>query len=192
MLLEVTNASKTFRARRGAGVTHAVKDATLTARPGEFVAIVGESGSGKSTLARMLLGLIPATSGTIALDGVPLDRMTREQRRQYFRVPLTLPAILTPMVDGEAAPVPPSRATLVEVGEGGALVHTLSSLPEVGTYVRLSFTLHDQAVTVDAEVMRHEPQPLGRPRAALRFLDPAAYGDHIRRAAFRVQRGRAR
>jgi ABC-type oligopeptide transport system ATPase subunit len=83
VLLEVKDASKTFRARRGAGVTHAVKDANLSARPGEFVAIVGESGSGKSTLARMLLGLIPATSGSVELDGVPLDAMTRDQRRAY-------------------------------------------------------------------------------------------------------------
>jgi len=83
MLLEVRNASKTFRARRGAGQVHAVKSANLTARPGEFVAIVGESGSGKSTLARILLGLIPLSSGTVELDGVPLSRMTRAQRTHY-------------------------------------------------------------------------------------------------------------
>ena len=40
MLLEVKNASKTFRARRGAGQVHAVKAANLRARPGEFVAIL--------------------------------------------------------------------------------------------------------------------------------------------------------
>ncbi|MET0128218.1 MAG: ABC transporter ATP-binding protein, partial [Solirubrobacterales bacterium] len=35
--------------------------------------VVGESGCGKSTLARALLGLVPATRGSIALDGHDLD-----------------------------------------------------------------------------------------------------------------------
>ncbi|NDL56507.1 ABC transporter ATP-binding protein [Phytoactinopolyspora mesophila] len=85
MLLEMKHASKTFRASRGSGPVHAVKDATLQARPGEFVAIVGESGSGKSTLARMLLGLIPASSGGIELDGVLLAGMSRSELRHYRR-----------------------------------------------------------------------------------------------------------
>lgn len=36
---------------------------------GSFVAIVGESGAGKSTLMRVLLGLMPPTSGKILIDG---------------------------------------------------------------------------------------------------------------------------
>jgi ABC-type glutathione transport system ATPase component len=64
---------------------HAVRNATLRARPGEFVAIVGESGSGKSTLARILLDLIPAGSGSVELDGVPISAMTRTQRVEYRR-----------------------------------------------------------------------------------------------------------
>jgi ABC-type glutathione transport system ATPase component len=85
MLLEVRDASKTFRGARGSEPVHAVRDATLTARPGEFTAIVGESGSGKSTLARMLLDLIPVSSGTIELDGVPLDRMKGAEKVAYRR-----------------------------------------------------------------------------------------------------------
>ncbi|WP_224786028.1 ABC transporter ATP-binding protein [Microbacterium caowuchunii] len=87
-VLEVTGASKVFGGRHG--VT-AVQEASLIARPGEFIAIVGESGSGKSTLARMLLGLIPPTSGGIALDGVDLRRMDPTQRRGYRR---TVQAVL--------------------------------------------------------------------------------------------------
>lgn len=85
MLLETKDASKTFRGRRGASSVHAVKGASLRARPGSFVAIVGESGSGKSTLARMLLGLTPATSGTIELDGIDIARMDRAQLSHYRR-----------------------------------------------------------------------------------------------------------
>src|SRR5690606_2825207 len=79
------NVSKTFRSGRGARPVHAVRDATLRARPGEFVAIVGESGSGKSTLARILLDLIPASSGSVELDGVPVATMTKAQRVDYRR-----------------------------------------------------------------------------------------------------------
>lgn len=43
----------------------AVDDAHLKLYPGESLGIVGESGSGKSTLGRAILGMSPATSGTI-------------------------------------------------------------------------------------------------------------------------------
>src|SRR5690606_10328440 len=85
MLLEARNVSKTFRAGRRTGVVHAVRNATLRARPGECVATVGESGSGKSTLARILLDLIPPTSGTVELDGVALGAMSKRERAEYRR-----------------------------------------------------------------------------------------------------------
>jgi ABC-type glutathione transport system ATPase component len=85
VLLDVKDASKTFRGRRGSEPVLAVRNANLTARPGEFNAIVGESGSGKSTLARMLLDLIPVTSGSIELDGVSLSAMTGAQRKVFRR-----------------------------------------------------------------------------------------------------------
>ncbi|HKJ18485.1 MAG TPA: ABC transporter ATP-binding protein [Xanthomonadales bacterium] len=47
----------------------AVRDATLDIRRGEIHALVGESGSGKSTLAQSLLGLKPADSGSMSLNG---------------------------------------------------------------------------------------------------------------------------
>ena len=39
---------------------------------GESVAIVGPSGCGKTTLVKLLLGLLPATQGSIEVDGIPL------------------------------------------------------------------------------------------------------------------------
>lgn len=44
-------------------------DVSITARPGEFVALVGASGSGKSTLLRLLLGFETPDAGGILLDG---------------------------------------------------------------------------------------------------------------------------
>jgi ATP-binding cassette subfamily B protein RaxB len=43
---------------------------------GSFVAIVGPSGAGKTTLVRVLLGLLPPTSGKVVVDGVPLGPQT--------------------------------------------------------------------------------------------------------------------
>jgi ABC-type oligopeptide transport system ATPase subunit len=85
MLLEAKHVSKTFRSGRGTAAVHAVRDATLRAEPGRFVAIVGESGSGKSTLARILLDLIPPSAGSVELDGTPISRMTGKERAGYRR-----------------------------------------------------------------------------------------------------------
>ncbi|WP_134680421.1 dipeptide ABC transporter ATP-binding protein [Paracoccus ravus] len=54
--------------RRGTGF-RALRGVSLQIWPGETVGIVGESGSGKSTLARTLMGLIPASAGSVAHDG---------------------------------------------------------------------------------------------------------------------------
>ena len=55
------------------GVVHAVRPVDLSVEAGETLGIVGESGCGKSTLARMLVGLLPPTTGRIEIEGKPLD-----------------------------------------------------------------------------------------------------------------------
>ncbi|NRQ50137.1 dipeptide ABC transporter ATP-binding protein [Aeromicrobium stalagmiti] len=47
----------------------AVEDVSFRLRRGTITAIVGESGSGKSTVARMVLDLLPPTSGNVIFDG---------------------------------------------------------------------------------------------------------------------------
>jgi ATP-binding cassette subfamily B protein len=44
--------------------------------PGETHAIVGATGSGKSTVVKLLLRLYEANSGTISVDGVPIDELS--------------------------------------------------------------------------------------------------------------------
>ena len=66
----------------------AVRDVSLTSRPGSMTAVIGANGSGKSTLMRMLAGLLRPGAGTIALDGMPLnDWQPRLRARQIAYVP---------------------------------------------------------------------------------------------------------
>lgn len=49
-----------------------VRGVAFALQPGEVLAVVGPSASGKSTLARLLVGLWPAASGKVRLDGVDI------------------------------------------------------------------------------------------------------------------------
>ncbi|HMG61987.1 MAG TPA: ABC transporter ATP-binding protein [Streptosporangiaceae bacterium] len=66
------------------GAATAVRDVSLAVGPGEIVGLLGANGAGKTTLIRMLLGLLPATAGTIALFGA---RPSRDSRRRLGYVP---------------------------------------------------------------------------------------------------------
>jgi ribose transport system ATP-binding protein len=67
--------------KRFAGVT-ALADVSLTARPGEVLALMGENGAGKSTLMKILGGVQPPDGGEIRIDGRPLKfEGVRDARR---------------------------------------------------------------------------------------------------------------
>jgi NitT/TauT family transport system ATP-binding protein len=53
----------------GADALLAVEGLDLSIRAGEFVAVVGPSGCGKSSLMKLVTGLLPATRGSIEVDG---------------------------------------------------------------------------------------------------------------------------
>ena len=56
----------------------------LSVHRGEVLFIVGGNGSGKTTLAMLLLGLYEPEEGSIALNGVRVDRLNLGHYRQYF------------------------------------------------------------------------------------------------------------
>lgn len=77
--LRVENLSKTFtRARTLLGSeklgVRAVRPISFEVATGETLGLVGESGCGKSTLARMLVGLLPPTTGRVEIEGRELDK----------------------------------------------------------------------------------------------------------------------
>ena len=78
-LLEITDLSVTYWGRSLLGLHGkpfvAVKGASLSIRAGETLGLVGESGSGKSSIANAVLGLAPASSGSMRFGGHDLVAM---------------------------------------------------------------------------------------------------------------------
>ncbi len=67
----VDRVSKSFEGGR----LHALVDVSFRVEPGELVALTGPSGCGKSTLLNLIGALDRPDSGTIAVDGEPLERL---------------------------------------------------------------------------------------------------------------------
>jgi len=55
----------------------AVADVSLSLKEAEITAIIGPNGAGKSTLLRALNGQLPRASGTVLVDGDPIERLNR-------------------------------------------------------------------------------------------------------------------
>lgn len=63
--------------------TYALKNLSLTLKPGERLAVVGLNGAGKSTFIKLLLRLYEPEEGVILLNGVNINRYAR---RSYYRL----------------------------------------------------------------------------------------------------------
>ncbi len=56
-----------------------LRDINFSLEPGESLGLIGPSGAGKSTLCRLLLGLWPANSGAVRLDGADIFSWDQEK-----------------------------------------------------------------------------------------------------------------
>ena len=63
-----------------------IQDLSLDVLPGQKLAIVGPTGAGKSTIVNILLRFYEIDSGRIAIDGVDISEMSREELRRLFCV----------------------------------------------------------------------------------------------------------
>lgn len=62
--------------------TAAVVDASFEVKAGEIFVVMGLSGSGKSTLIRMINGLLPASAGSVVVDGTDISKLSGAALRQ--------------------------------------------------------------------------------------------------------------
>jgi len=101
----------------------AVSDVTLSVHKGETLGLVGESGCGKSTLGRVIAGILPPTSGTVAIDGAPVmvnGSKVTTRVQTVFQDPF---ASLDP------------RMKVGDTVAEGPIAHGLTSKSEAGRYV---------------------------------------------------------
>ena len=77
IIMQVENLSKTYS--KGKIQVQALRNASITVRKGELLAIMGPSGSGKSTLLALIGTLEKATNGKIVMDGIDLTSVPEKQ-----------------------------------------------------------------------------------------------------------------
>ncbi|SFU21798.1 peptide/nickel transport system ATP-binding protein [Mesorhizobium sp. YR577] len=87
--IEVRNVARIFSRSSGlfgsAQELRAVDGVSFSVGFGDVFGIVGESGCGKSTLARLILGLLPVSSGEILVDGCDLASLDRRARARLIQ-----------------------------------------------------------------------------------------------------------
>jgi putative ABC transport system ATP-binding protein len=82
-MIRAENLGKVYRS--GRLEVPALRNATFSVEPGEFVSIVGPSGSGKSTLFYLLGGLTRASSGRVLIGGTDFSSLGDAERTRMRR-----------------------------------------------------------------------------------------------------------
>lgn len=62
------------------GTVVAVKGASLAVHEGEVVSLIGPNGAGKTSLFNVIAGVVRQDTGTVSLDGQPIDRLPPHRR----------------------------------------------------------------------------------------------------------------
>ena len=84
VLVEARNLCKYFRISRRR-ILKAVDGVNVHIKKGEVFGLVGESGCGKTTLGRVVLRLLPTTSGEVLFDDTNLQKLSGEAMRRMRR-----------------------------------------------------------------------------------------------------------
>jgi iron complex transport system ATP-binding protein len=97
------------------GAIEALRDVTVSARPGRITALIGPNAAGKSTLLRCVIGVVRPTGGSVLIDGRPAHAMRpRELAARVAYVPqrpvLSAPFTVREVVRLGRYALPPSPA----------------------------------------------------------------------------------
>jgi zinc/manganese transport system ATP-binding protein len=114
------------------GGRQVLRDVRVAVRPGEFIGVIGANGAGKTTLLRVILGLLPVSSGRVTVLGRPVRRGNRAvgyvpQRAQIDPgVPLRGRDLVALGLDGDRWGLPlPNRARKERIVEALRAVDAL-------------------------------------------------------------------
>jgi putative ABC transport system ATP-binding protein len=80
-IIEINHLEKAYRV--GGNDVPVLKGLSLSAEPGEFMAITGPSGNGKSTLLNMITGIDRPTAGQVIVNGSPVHKMSENQLAKW-------------------------------------------------------------------------------------------------------------
>ena len=147
----------------------AVDDVNFDIVKGETFALVGESGSGKTTVARMIVGLLPPTSGEVVIDGVAMTGARQAQQRRVLRRRIQMIfqdpyASLNPRLRVDAIVTEPIRAFNLIQGEreikrrAGELLTLVGLHPDDGLKYPHEFSGGQRQRIAIARALASEPE----------------------------------
>ncbi len=84
VLIEAVNLHKVFQTP--VGDVHAVNGLSLNVSSGEVFGLLGANGAGKTTTLRMILGLMPPSSGTVSVAGFDVATQAEQVKRSVALV----------------------------------------------------------------------------------------------------------
>src|ERR1700674_3770223 len=93
-MIEVKNLTKAY------GNFVAVNGISFKAERGQILGFLGPNGAGKTTTMRIITGFMPATSGTVEIDGLDIFTNSLEARRRIGYLPETPPLYSDMRVEG--------------------------------------------------------------------------------------------
>jgi urea transport system ATP-binding protein len=62
------------------GESHILRNVSFSVEPGQVACLMGRNGVGKTTTLKVIMGLLPARSGTIRFDGTDITRESSDRR----------------------------------------------------------------------------------------------------------------
>ena len=109
-MIEVKNLTKVY------GNFTAVKGISFKAERGQILGFLGPNGAGKTTTMRIITGFMPASGGTVEIDGLDIFTNSLEARRRIGYLPETPPLYSDMRVEAYSRHQKevPARTTAVE------------------------------------------------------------------------------
>ena len=93
-MIEVKSLTKAY------GNFVAIQNVSFKADRGQILGFLGPNGAGKTTTMRIITGFMPATSGTVLVDGLDIFTQSLEARRRIGYLPEAPPLYADMRVDG--------------------------------------------------------------------------------------------